>query len=164
MSPGVPGSLRCSSCSELNIPGWISEDSHAWINFGAASPIKVSKRENGNSRVSVCLGGQACVSVCFGGAILGQSMILSLIVLVPYLSFLQELAFSLGNSVRHSCIPVKVCVCVCVCRASDLWRSFTACVCACVAMLSPGTHLRCRVCFFSFIQIYKTPVFRRPIS
>lgn len=47
---------------------------------------------------------------------LGKSMILSLIVLVPYLSFLRESAFSLGNSVSHSCegVCIRVFVCMCV--------------------------------------------------
>ena len=56
-------------------------------------------------------------------------MIHSLIVSVPYLSFLQELAFSLGNSVRHSYDRVCVCVCVCVCVRAHMPVCIFVCVC-----------------------------------
>lgn len=53
---------------------------------------------------------------------LGTHIILFLIVWVPYLSFLQELAFSRG-SLRgipvkvyvSTCTPVCVCACACMC-------------------------------------------------
>ena len=143
MSPSVPGCLRCHPFTGLTKP---------WSSFGDVSSIKVSRSENGNS----------CVRQVLYSPELGKKSICSLIVLVPYLSFLQELVFSLGNSVRssyermcvcvcvcahahaHACVCACVHLCVCVYGASDYCRispAFTASLCACVAMLSASTHL-----------------------
>ena len=103
--PSVPGCLRCHPLTGLTKP---------WSSFGDASSIKVSRSENGNS----CVRQVFCECVFWGDTHspeLGKKSICSLIVLVPYLSFLQELVFSLGNSVRSSYERMCVCVCVCVC-------------------------------------------------
>lgn len=65
---------------------WILEDYRAWINFGDASTIRVSKHEKVNSYVK-----QILCEHMFWETKLGKCSLLSLIVLVTYFSFLQEL-------------------------------------------------------------------------
>ena len=65
---------------------------------------------------------------------LGKKSICSLIVLVPYLSFLQELVFSLGNSVRSSYERMCVCVCVCALTRMHMPVCVPVCIFVCVYM------------------------------
>lgn len=44
------------------MPGGLSERHHAWTDFGDASPMRVSKHENGNPRV----GQRLCECVLWG--------------------------------------------------------------------------------------------------
>lgn len=69
--------------------------------------------------------------VCILGRQRWENVLFSfLVVLVPYLSFLQELAFSLGT-LRHSCeglsVHVHTHVHVCVERDFDQWRFSHVC-------------------------------------
>lgn len=65
--------------------GWILENDHAWINFKDASPLRGSKHGNGNTS----LVRQVLCDMCSGEAKFGKCIILFLIMLVRYLSFLQ---------------------------------------------------------------------------
>lgn len=129
--------FRTLSRPGLDVPGWVLEGYRAWICFGDASPIRVSKHENGHS----CVRQVSCECVFWGGQV--GKMYYSFPDCVGPLTFLPpRIGTVFGDSVRHSCEGVCVHVhtrvqprvCVCVCRAFDEWRissAFTApCVCA----------------------------------
>lgn len=118
----MPRVFRTVSYTGLNMPECVLENYHVWIDFGDASPIRVSKRENGNS----CARQVSCECVLSGGkdGNTGNTYY-SLPDCVGPLPFLPPRAGILsGESARHSCegvcehvharVRVRVRVYVCV--------------------------------------------------